>query len=152
MTEQNLKNKLLNLKKSEWKVEKNIFELALESLDKIGTTDPVLRDELILEFLFNSIVEKKLEKQEIKTLLKKCLSNEFLFYKIEEHVGDGVFKRSFTALIVRCIVYYHNEIDGTLLTKEEISEVFEKTTEYFRLEEDKRGYVPEKGWHIALGI
>jgi hypothetical protein len=97
-------------------------------------------------------VEKKLEKQEIKTLLKKCLSNEFLFYKIEEHVGDGVFKRSFTALIVRCIVYYHNEIDGTLLTKEEISEVFEKTTEYFRLEEDKRGYVPEKGWHIALGI
>lgn len=104
-----------------------------------------------MEFLFNAIVEKKLEKQEIKTLLKKCLSDDFLFYKIEEHVGDGVFKRSFTALIIRWIVYYHNEIDNTLLSEEEISEVFEKSTEYFKLEEDKRGYVPEKGWAHSFG-
>jgi len=151
MNESQLKSKLLELKKVEWDIKENVYELALESLEKIGSIDPVLRDELILEFLFNLIVEKKLEKQEIKTLLKKCLSNDFLFYKIEEKAGDGVFKRSFTVLILRAIVYYQNELDSSLLTAKEVLDVYEKSIKYFKLEKDKRGYVPEKGWAHSHG-
>ena len=73
MNESQLKSKLLELEKVEWDIKENVYELALESLEKIGSIDPVLRDELILEFLFNMIVEKKLEKEQIKKLLEKCL-------------------------------------------------------------------------------
>jgi len=151
MNESQLKSKLLELKKVEWDIKENVYELALESLEKIGSIDPVLRDELILEFLFNLIVEKKLEKEQIKKLLEKCLSNDFLFYKIEEKTGDGVFKRSFTVLILRAIVYYQNELDSSLLTAKEVLDVYEKSIKYFKLEKDKRGYVPEKGWAHSHG-
>ncbi|MGM0641616.1 MAG: DUF2785 domain-containing protein [Thermotogota bacterium] len=154
MTEQKLKEILIDLKKSDWNIKEDIFEIAKESLENIGSTDPVLRDELILEFLFNLIVEKKLKKEEIKFILKKCLSKDFLFHKIDEKIGDGVFKRSFTVLIIRAIVYYQNEIDSSLLSKEEILDIYEKSVKYFKLEEDKRGYAQEKGWadsHSHIG-
>jgi len=79
------------------------------------------------------------------------LSNDFLFYKIEEKIGDGVFKRSFTVLIIRAIVYYQNELDSSLLTTKEVLDVYEKSIKYFKLEKDKRGYVPEKGWAHSHG-
>lgn len=141
-----LKSKLMELKKTNWDIKENKYELALESLYNIGSLDPVLRDELILEFLFNLIVENKLEKDQIKNLLKICMSEDFLFYKIGEKEGDGVFKRSFTALIVRWIVYYQNKIDSSLLTKDEILDIYEKSLNFFKLEKDKRGFVEGKGW------
>jgi len=147
-----LKEQLQSIKDNDWKIPigVDIYALALEGLDNIGSTDPVLRDELILEYLCVLITEKLLSKEQIKELLNSCLSEKHLFYKLGETEDDSVFNRTFTVLLVDVILYYHNTFGEDLLTKDEISKVFNDVVRYVRAEKDVRGYVNGKGWAHAM--
>lgn len=147
-----LKNRLLEIRSKDWKLPEgtDAYELALESIANIGSTDPVLRDELILEVLCNMIMENILTKEQIRELLNICLSEKHLFFGLGATQDDSVFNRAFTVLIIRVIVYYHNKFGEDLLSRKEMLQVFNKFMEYLRLEKDTRGYVEAKGWAHAI--
>lgn len=147
-----LKEQLQSIKNNNWKIPEGVdtFALALKAMDNIGSTDPVLRDELVLEFLIALITHKLLRGEQVKELLVACLSDKHLFYKLGEAEDDSVFNRTFTLLIVDVILFYHSTFGGYFFTREEIFEVFNAVVKYVRLEKDVRGYVDGKGWAHAM--
>jgi tetratricopeptide (TPR) repeat protein len=147
-----LKQQLMSIRDNEWKLPTDInnYELVLEAMLNIGSTDPVLRDELILELIYKMIVEKDLTDKEIKHLMELALSEKHLFYKIGKKEDDSVFNRAFTVLLVGGMLNRHNNSTDKLFTEIEIKEILNKLLRYAREEKDVRGYVEAKGWvHTA---
>jgi hypothetical protein len=143
-----LKQQLIDIKANNWSIPSDIdkYELALEMLENIGSIDPELRDELILELLFNMIVESHLTDEEVKNLLELLLSEKHLFYNIGKIEDDSVFNRAFTLLITEAMLHRHNENEDNLFTEEEIKRICTDVIRYTRQEKDVRGYVEIKGW------
>ncbi|WBW97804.1 DUF2785 domain-containing protein [Oceanirhabdus sp. W0125-5] len=146
-----MKNKLLEWKENDWNIpeEVNKYELALELIGNFKSIDPILRDNLSLSFLWGIIDDEMLSKSEVSNLLTLALSDKHLFYKLDSHDEDAVFNRAFSALIIGAIIGYHNDMleEGqTILSKDEIVEVFNMLMEYLKKEKDVRGYVDVKGW------
>lgn len=151
--EQLLKQRLSAFSRNEWNLPEgtDCFQLALELMEHIGTTDPVLRDDLILTLLWKLITEKLLSKEQLRQLMDIALSDGHLFCGLGKAGDDSVFNRSFTVLIVRWIIYYHNSYGGNLFTKEDADRVFTAVIQYVRTEVDVRGYTGQKGWGHAIG-
>ncbi len=147
-----LKKQLELFRTNDWSIPKGIdkYELALECMDNIGCTDPEIRDDLILNLLWSMIVNKYLTEEQIKNILEISLSEKHLFYEIGQQNHDSVFNRSFTVLIITCIVKHHNNTGEDLLKKEEMIKAFENVIKYIKLEKDVRGYDREKGWAHAV--
>ncbi|WP_032122459.1 DUF2785 domain-containing protein [Clostridium amazonitimonense] len=147
-----LKEKLRGIRDNNWIIpeEVNNYELALQCLNNIGSVDAELRDNLILELLCNMIIEKKLTDKEVKDILGLILSERHLFYNIGKIEDDSVFNRSFSMLIVECIVYRHKESEVKLFNEAEIIRIYKAVIRYLNEEKDVRGYVMVKGWaHTA---
>ena len=118
-----------------------------EMIENIGTTDPVLRDELIYRAFCILIFEDRLEKKQLEYILKALLNNRSLFIDIELLMTDAVFTRSFTALIYAAILKY--DATKQILNKDVIRQVINASHDYMIEEQDLRGYVQEKGWAHA---
>jgi hypothetical protein len=143
-----LKQQLLAFKEKEWNIPEDVnkFELALEMVENIGSIDPILRDELILELLCELVAENHLTDEEVKEILKLLLSEKHLFNNIGKIQDDSVFNRAFTVLVIRWIAYRHNHSEGKIFTDEEIKWIYNEVIRYAREEKDVRGYVETKGW------
>ncbi|WP_170958347.1 DUF2785 domain-containing protein [Bacillus pseudomycoides] len=128
------------------------IELLDELIDKmianIGIIDPELRDELIYSIFEKWIRNDYLTKSQLQYLMKTCLSDNYLFYKIGEKNTDSVFTRSFSALVITEILSKDGEF--CFLDKYLVLEGIEKSLKYLQKENDTRGYVDGKGW--AHGI
>ena len=146
--EKQLKEKLIKIKESDGNIEKpaEAYALALEMMDNIGSTDSELRDNLILELLWQFILEGTLSREEIKEILRISLSEKHLFHGLGNCEDDSVFNRSFTLLIINAVLGCHGEMHEELLTVEELHEAFEGVLGYAKQEKDVRGYVEGKGW------
>ena len=148
----NLRSYLMKWKENDFNIpeEVNKYELALELMKNLKSTDPVLRDDLSLPFLWTIIDEEMLSKEQVSSLLKLALSEEHLFNKLGSIDDDAVFNRAFTVLIIGVMIGYHADIleeEGqVILSKEEVQEAFHKVMEYLNKEKDVRGYVDVKGW------
>ena len=137
--------KLRTIKKEEYKLDKkeNALELALIMLRYVGDTDSELRDDLIYSVMSNWIVNDVFSADELYKILKISLDDSYLFYNIG-NIGDSVFTRSFSMLIVAAVLYAHRK--SNFLTKEDLGIVKNKLIYYMRKEKDLRGYVDKKGW------
>lgn len=153
MNERTLKEQLLQIKEQEWALpsEINPYEFALEMMNHIGSTDPELRDHLILECLWVVIERGDLTEAQLKELLNLCLSDQHLFHELGIKENDGVFNRAFTVLIIGGILEFHLEHGETLLSQDQIINVFQKLVNYIKNEKDRREYVETKGWADATG-
>ncbi len=147
-----LKKRLRSIRDNDWKIpnEMDYYQFALELLDNIGSTDSELRDDLILNVLWMMITNNILSKDQVKSLLTKCMSDKHLFYQIDEKESDGVFNRTFTMLIIRAILIYHIK-NNDLLTHNEVINLNKTLIRYVQLEKDLRGYVDNKGFGHAMG-
>lgn len=149
-----LKERLRMIKENQVQVEdKEIHNLTFEMLPHLGSTDPELRDELIYSLLSQWIIHNRVGKNRMKEIVKQCLDEEYLLWKVGEIETDSVFMRSFSTLIITSILYYHNRVIP-FLDKEEIVKMRDIIFNYVNMEKDFRGYVSEKGWahsiaHIA---
>lgn len=145
---ESLKERLLIFQANDWKIPEGVnpYELALESMENIGSLDPVLRDDLVLTVLWVMITNKMLTQEQLRNLLEISLSEKHLFCYEDE---DSVFNRAFTALIVRHTVYYHVNIEE-FLTEEEINKIYKDVIRFVRSEKDTRGFVEGKGWAHAI--
>ena len=151
-----LKLKLKLIRENNWELDSStdIYNLACELLNNIGSTDGELRDELILELLLRIITHQNISPGQTKEILWRCLSDNHLFNGIGKIKDDSVFNRSFTALIVRWIIWQNNKVDDKFLNDEEINHVLDEVLRYCAGEKDFRGFVSTaKGWsHSASHI
>lgn len=120
------------------------FDLVPEMLENIGSTDPLLRDDLIYETFARWIQADCFSAGQLKELLNTCMDHSHVFYKIGEEGTDSVFTRTFSLLIVALIIDAHRRTK--FLTTPDLREVKEKMIRYMAAEKDVRGYVDEKGW------
>jgi len=147
--ENKLKEKLMKVRENNYLLEKgeSYYEIGLEMMDNIGVLDPELRDKLIYTTFYHWIIEEKFTTEQLRQLLSISISDSHLFNRLNEKHGDGVFKRTFSVLIIALIVYKHR--NENFLTKEELQDVRHKVIDYMIREEDLRGYVKGQGWAHA---
>ncbi len=122
----------------------NVFELSLELMNNLHSTDPELRDELSYSLLERVIATGKLLDHEMQRLLDLCVSEEYLLLGLGEKNTDTVFTRAFAILIVASLMQADSE--RRFLTKERVYRTTEVVLDYARREKDRRGFVDRKGW------
>lgn len=146
--EEKLKQELTKIKESNWIIRHGVdaYELCIKMMDNIGSLDSNLRDNLILN-MFDRIIEgRKISYDQMKEILRLCLSEEHLFWGIGKVKDDSVFNRTFSMLIIEIILCVNNKNEKEFLCEEEVLGVYKKVMDYFRKENDLRGYVEGKGW------
>ncbi|WP_283152561.1 DUF2785 domain-containing protein [Guptibacillus hwajinpoensis] len=117
-------------------------------LQQIGSTDPVLRDDLIYSTFSKLVMMDFLNKEQLTHLLNVCLDQEHLFYQIGERETDSVFTRSFSVLVVALVV--EKDRSSRFLKKEQIEASIEGIIRYLQAEQDTRGFVALKGWAHSI--
>ncbi|MDF2535144.1 MAG: hypothetical protein K0R18_1303 [Bacillales bacterium] len=147
-----LKEKLIRIKSNDFKLteveNESAFVIALEMLNQIGSTDPVLRDELIFETFWRWIEWDVFSPEQLKKFLGICLDDQHLYFGITKNEDDSVFTRSFTSLVLTCIFAKDNE--KPFLSFADVHSARERFFEYFVQERDFRGIVDDKGWAHAI--
>jgi hypothetical protein len=119
------------------------FELLVEMDALLGSTDPVLRDDVAYGAAANWIVRRKLlTPAQQKVLLDRWLEN--LTWKIGERDTDAVFRRSFSALNLSILASQENQ--ATFLTQPEFDRFVDRVLTYLADERDTRGFDRSKGW------
>ena len=119
-----------------------------EMIENIGTTDPVVRDQLIFSAFCKLIFDNFLEKEQLEYILNSLLKNRSLFFDIENSTTDSVFTRSFTSLIFAAILEY--DVTKQILDESIVRQVINASHDYMMNEQDLRGYVQDKGWAHAV--
>lgn len=115
----------------------------------IGTTDSMLRDDLIYSNFNQWILKHRLlNTDQLRELAYKAISDEHIFYHIGETECDGVFRRSFSMLLLPLILISHR--DQPYLSPSEVAQIKESLLRYGREEKDYRGFVNGKGWAHAV--
>ncbi|MGG4131765.1 DUF2785 domain-containing protein [Paenibacillus illinoisensis] len=123
------------------------YELALHMLQHIGSTDPVLRDELIYVTFATWIGQGIFSEEQLRVLLHKAMDDQHLFYGIGENGTESVFTRAFSVLLLPPILNMDRQ--RNFLIKADIEAIHHRLTTYLKEEKDVRGYVDEKGWAHA---
>jgi len=140
-----LSNTLQNIIRGE--VKQVSIEILNEMIKNIGSTDPILRDQLIFSAFCALIFGEQLNKQEMEYILNSLLEKQLIILDIEETNSDAVFTRSFTSLVYAAFLEYDatkKVIDGQL-----VRQVMDTSHDYMAREMDLRGYVKNKGWAHA---
>jgi hypothetical protein len=146
-----LKEKLQALDKNKFRLSSNdkLELLITEMLLHIGTTDSLLRDDLIYTAFATWILEYNiLSPEQLQGLLQQILGKQHMFHNIGEKNTDTVFRRSFSVLLLPLILIRHRS--QPFLTLEEIYQIKEKLLCYLSSEKDLRGFVNKKGWAHAI--
>ncbi|HDX9590475.1 TPA: DUF2785 domain-containing protein [Bacillus pseudomycoides] len=122
--------------------EENKIDIVKAMINHIDSTDSELR-ELIYSSFSKLILDNQLAHELQVEILEFCLS-DLLFKGIGENGTDTVFTRSFTSLLIALILYKDNE--DHFLPESVVYKAKDTLIHYIALEQDLRGYVPEKGW------
>ncbi len=151
MTEQNLLENLEIISKNNYELsdKHNLMELTNVMLTYIGSTNSLLRDELIYYTFYQWILEKKYyHDDQLRYILKNSLNENHLYYNLGAYGDDSVFTRSFSVLILPLILIRNRS--EVFLKDDEIKGIKDKILKYFLDENDLRGYVEDKGWAHAI--
>ncbi|MCA0172640.1 DUF2785 domain-containing protein [Bacillus sp. RAR_GA_16] len=126
----------------------NLDALIEEMVLQIGSTDPVLRDELIYTTFGKLVMEDHLSESQLTRLLSTCLDENHLFYHIGEKGTDTVFTRSFSVLVIELLLKKDRE--KRFLKNEQVNDTINACCRYLREEKDTRGFVEGKGWAHSI--
>ncbi|MFD1410729.1 DUF2785 domain-containing protein [Lapidilactobacillus gannanensis] len=114
-------------------------------LSNIGILDASLRDEKIL-LIFNGLVGRQaFTSAQIWPTLAYLIQDDVLFSHILEPENDAAFGRA-VAVILISFLLVADRLYGNVISDNQYWQVIQKLTLYAILENDARGYVPEKGW------
>jgi hypothetical protein len=120
-----------------------VTSLTPELLAYLGATDPVLRDEIALSILATWIERAgTFTNDQLRAIGQQMAHN--LTLEIGKQGSDSVFLRSFSALVLDCVIDYDNA--HPFLEPAEVQSYLDQALEYLAHEHDLRGYVAEKGW------
>lgn len=140
-----LKELLKSIEKNEYAVPAGVdpFQLSLVMMGYIGDVDSELRDELILNTLYQWINAGVLTKMEVHDLLMIALDEEHLLKELG-HINDSVFCRTFSAEVVAFIICRHRK--EKFLSESDIHKALVNTLKFYNEDKDVRGFVDGKGW------
>ena len=124
------------------------IEILDEMIENIGSTDSVLRDQLIFSAFCTLIFGGHLDKREMEYILKILLENQLLQLDIEKTETDAVFTRSFTSLVYAALLEY--DATKQVIDEQLIRQVIDASHDHLGRELDLRGYVVNKGWAHAV--
>lgn len=120
-------------------------------LANIGSVDPELRDGIIYSLFYRGFSEGFLTPSQIQTITKTIINENYLYRDIDQSESDGVFTRSFTALLGTLILTYDKQPPYKAYLSETDKEwLFKNSQDYLIQEHDYRGYVPIKGWAHSI--
>lgn len=122
--------------------------LLQEMLTHIGTVDAELRDQYIYRSFIDLLSDNLVNPQQLQFLFDTATSDDFLYLQIGEKTTDSVFTRSFSALLVAGILAKDAEL--LILNDDSLQIFFKKIGRYLLLEQDTRGFVPDKGWAHSI--
>jgi hypothetical protein len=121
----------------------DIGTLTIELAELLASSDPELRDDVGYSTLAAWIYRKQTVGPEtVRALAARLRQN--LTHGIGEQGTDGVFRRSFSALVLAAIVARDNATP--FFTPDEFRGIQESALTYLASERDLRGYDVEKGW------
>ena len=123
-------------------------DLIEEMVLQIGSTDPILRDELIYTTFGKLVMENLLSESQLTMLLSTCLDENQLFYHVGEKGTDTVFTRSFSVLVIALLI--EKDRERRFLKDEQVNDTIKACFRYLREEEDTRGFVEAKGWAHSI--
>ncbi|WP_256703098.1 DUF2785 domain-containing protein [Bacillus cereus] len=129
----------------------NVKELTSTMMQQIGTIDAYTREMLIYPCFQYFIQHSLLENSQLEMLLTSCLDANYLYFDISSSQTDGIFTRSYTLALLTLIIQYDTE--HPFLPENQLVDALEKILQYFKLEQDYRVYIPDKGYtrHILHG-
>ena len=113
-----------------------------ELLTMLGATDPVVRDEYSYSILAVWIERGVYTPAEMRAMGQQMETN--LKRGSENPGNDAVFLRTFSALILECVIEYDHL--HPFLEEQEVRAWLEAGLRYLEQERDLRGYVQGKGW------
>ncbi|NMH74666.1 DUF2785 domain-containing protein [Bacillus sp. RO2] len=146
--EETLKHELLTIEEKKILEDETFRDTLIDSMMKhIGSTDPILRDNLIYSNFAKFINSGFIPQSKVHNMLEICLDERHLFYKIGEERTDSVFTRSFSSLVVALILA--ND-DGRYIDSIRLLEIKTVILEYLDKEMDTRGFVKNKGWAHSI--
>ena len=120
-----------------------VWPLVRELSGYLGSPDPELRDDLAYSLLEVWIGrQKQLSSEQLLTLLEEWQAN--LRAGIGETGGDGVFRRSFSALCLATLA--ERELRDPFLGENRFRTLLSRALEYLNEERDLRGFDAKKGW------
>ncbi|WLD94368.1 DUF2785 domain-containing protein [Alkalihalobacillus sp. AL-G] len=128
--------------------EMDLEKLVEPMLTHIGSPDPELRDELIYSTFARLIMNDHLNQNTLIHILKTCIDDDYLFYRIGENEEDSVFRRSFSSLVLALII--HKDAEKRFLDSDLAIHVCDKAVTYLMEENDLRGFVEGKGWAHSI--
>lgn len=122
----------------------NVQELTSTMMQHIGTIDTYTREMLIYPCFQYFIQHSLLENSQLEVLLASCLNPNYLYFEISLSQTDGIFTRSYTLALLALIIQYDTE--HPFLPENQLVDALEKILQYFKLEQDYRVYIPDKGY------
>lgn len=117
-------------------------------LDNIGHVDPSVRDDLIYPLFIRLIDELHLSHRQTLYVLKRCVDEKHLLYRLGEKDTDSVFTRSFSSLVIAAII--NQDAIQLSLSRDIIKETVDISIQYLIGEQDTRGHVGKKGWAHSI--
>jgi len=150
MTESELKKQLQQIAAHDFRLPDatDLFPLALEMTGYIGAVDSELRDGLIYSCFGTWILDSLFTPEQMRQLLGLATDDNHLFFRIGEQETDSVFTRTFSMLILPLLLIEHRK--RPFLSPPTIQTLKQTIFRYLEREQDKRGYVPGKGWAHAI--
>lgn len=125
---------------------KNAWDLIAQAIVYIGDEDPHVRDDIV--YICLAIISERLSAKERQRLLDIYLSEEYLFYDMNNLKTNSVLTRTFTLLQLVVLLYYHNQ-DG-LVDEDFVGRIARALADYLQKEQVMQGYDKEVGWKHAL--
>ena len=145
-----LKDKLKILRDNKYLLssQKEYDDLAKDMLKCIGSFNSELRDDMIYSDFCELISNDFISKETLKEFLKELISDKYIFNGIGLNKDNGVYKRTFSLLIIALIIWKDNKEE--FLSKDEVREVLDKIIKYYKLEKNIKGYDKFNGWAHAV--
>lgn len=127
---------------------KDHYELVEQCLAYIGDKDGEIRDHIVYPALAHLLHDKHLNNDQLQTITRRLISDEFLLYDIENEQEWSVLTRSFTLLQLAILVFVHNR--DTIFDEALARDVFDRFLAYIRKETVYTGYDETVGWAHAI--
>lgn len=123
-------------------------QLLKKLLKNIGDHDPTIRDQLIYSNLAHLLHDNHFDAQRLNDVLTTLMSDDYLFFDMENLDEYSVLKRSFSLLQIAILLYVGHR--DHIFTPEVVVEVYNTMLSYMKQETIFSGYDFEVGWMHSL--
>ncbi|CAM3177740.1 DUF2785 domain-containing protein [Leuconostoc rapi] len=117
--------------------------------EQLANPVPKYRDNGAFVFLSDMIQKNLISEKQMSWLTDYFVSDEQLFGHIFERANDGIYRRSFSVLILSLLLFIQRT-KKSFLTDKQMSKIINQVALYAILERDTRGFIGTNGWAHAF--